>query len=131
MSAGSQQEIDRLVADMEGAVALPRDNGELVFTEPWQSRAFGAAISLAGDSAVEWERFRQALIAEISRWEEVNGEDSEEAWDYYERWLAALEAHLLEREILGAEEIEQRSELIAYEQEHEHDHDHHHHHDGS
>lgn len=33
---------------MSGAAALPRRNGELVFEAPWQGRAFGLALALAG-----------------------------------------------------------------------------------
>jgi hypothetical protein len=32
--------------DIEGPVAPPRSNGELVFAEPWESRAFAAALAL-------------------------------------------------------------------------------------
>ena len=31
---------------MEGDVALPRPNGELVFSTPWEGRAFGIAVAL-------------------------------------------------------------------------------------
>ena len=31
--------------DIEGPAAPPRSNGELVFAEPWESRAFGMAVS--------------------------------------------------------------------------------------
>ena len=39
-------QVDRVVAVMEGAAALPRKNGELVFEEPWQGRVFGMAVAL-------------------------------------------------------------------------------------
>ena len=32
--------------DIEGPAAPPRSNGELVFAEPWESRAFGMAVTL-------------------------------------------------------------------------------------
>ena len=57
------------VAHMEGVAALPRRNGELVFDEPWESRAFGLAVTASEAGAYEWEEFRQGLIAEVASWE--------------------------------------------------------------
>ena len=37
---------DATIARMAGDVALPRKNGELVFAEPWEGRAFGIAVAL-------------------------------------------------------------------------------------
>ncbi len=51
--------------DSSGAAAPPRDNGELVFAAPWESRAFGVALALHDAGRIEWEDFRQTLIAEI------------------------------------------------------------------
>ena len=34
------------VLEIDGPAAPPRDNGELVFAEPWESRAFGLAVTL-------------------------------------------------------------------------------------
>ena len=31
--------------DLAGPAAPPRDNGELVFAQPWESRAFGMAVT--------------------------------------------------------------------------------------
>jgi hypothetical protein len=39
-------EIDREIANMRGTTALPRKNGELIFSEPWEGRVFGMAITL-------------------------------------------------------------------------------------
>jgi nitrile hydratase accessory protein len=75
---------------MIGAIdAPPRRNGELLFAHPWEGRAFAMAIALSKAGYFEWEDFRQHLIAAIREWEAV-GHRAEE-WDYYERWLTALE----------------------------------------
>ncbi len=55
--------------DVEGPAAPPRSNGELVFEEPWESRAFGVAVALSDKETFAWERFRQELIAEIGAWQ--------------------------------------------------------------
>ena len=38
----------RRITDMPGEMALPRQNGELVFATPWEARAFGLGGCLAG-----------------------------------------------------------------------------------
>jgi len=42
---GLSAQTERMIADMEETAALPRQNGELVFNAPWESRAFGMAAS--------------------------------------------------------------------------------------
>ena len=46
---------------MERDVALPRLNGELVFSAPWEGRALGMAIALK-----DGEEFRDRLIIEVA-----------------------------------------------------------------
>ncbi|MFC7642380.1 nitrile hydratase accessory protein [Streptosporangium lutulentum] len=55
--------------DIEGPAAPPRSNGELVFAEPWESRAFGMAVALHEAGVFTWPRFQAALIARIAAWE--------------------------------------------------------------
>jgi nitrile hydratase accessory protein len=105
--------------DIDGPAAPPRSNGELVFTEPWESRAFGVAVALSDKQTFEWERFRQELIAEIGAW------DGDE-WSYYERWLAALQHVLVADGLLDPTEIEARMAEIEHHDRHDHDHDHDH-----
>ena len=40
----------REIADMAGAAALPRKNGELVFDEAWQGRIFGMTVAMSHES---------------------------------------------------------------------------------
>jgi len=93
----------------EGAAAVPRKNGELVFAAPWEGRAFGMAVALSEEGLYDWEEFRQRLIAQIGE-AEARGVDSA----YYERWLAAFERLLVERGILTAQEIEERTYQFEY-----------------
>ena len=37
---------DPRLANMDEQMALPRQNGELVFAAPWEARAFGLAVAL-------------------------------------------------------------------------------------
>jgi nitrile hydratase accessory protein len=109
------------VSGMEGVSALPRRNGELVFAEPWESRAFGIAVTASESGAYEWEEFRQGLIAEISSWEaDHTGDDG---WSYYERWLASLERLLGEKGIVTTGELHERMHALEDEDDHAHDHE--------
>ncbi|KAF1027017.1 MAG: hypothetical protein GAK37_02539 [Pseudomonas sp.] len=77
----------------------PRSQGKLLFSQPWQRDLFGLALALSKQGCFEWEAFRQHLIAAIARWEQLPCAD-QPAWDYYERFLEALEAVLHEHALL-------------------------------
>ena len=96
--------IEPEIANMGGAAALPRKNGELVFKEPWQGRAFGIAISLHREGTYDWEEFRQRLILQIQAFDCKADEDP----GYYDHWLAALEGLLADRGVVNPDELGQR-----------------------
>ena len=110
-------DVDEMLA---ASAPLPRSNGELVFEEPWQARAFGLAVGLVSEQGLDWEEFRGRLIDEIGAWEREHG-DAPGAYSYYERWLAALERLVLETGMASAEEIEAEVHRVAAEDEHGHD----------
>lgn len=100
--------MDPRIGEMEGAAALPRNNGELVFQAPWEGRAFGAAVALYDAGRFDWREFADRLIAEIASEGDQGGPET-----YYERWLAALERLLLERGLISAPELEARTREYA------------------
>ena len=95
--------------DVEGPAAPPRANGELVFAEPWESRAFGMAVALHEAGLFPWPRFQAALIARIAAWE--SGAD--ERWDYYQHWLGALEDVLAGDGTVSTGEITARARTLS------------------
>jgi nitrile hydratase accessory protein len=99
---GEPISIDAIVARMEGAVGLPRKNGELVFDEPWHGRVFGMAVALSERGQFEWEEFRQTLIAHIAAAEQRGG-----PFVYYEAWLATFEALLARKGLVARAELEE------------------------
>jgi nitrile hydratase accessory protein len=108
---------------LDGPAAPPRDNGELVFAEPWESRVFGMAVTLHDAGAFTWEQFQAALIARIAAWE--SGHPAGECWSYYRCWLEALEDVLAGDGTVFADEIETRArELAARPAGYDHGHDH-------
>ena len=94
--------VERLVADMTGGTAVPRKNGELVFAEPWQGRAFGMAVALSEQGAFAWEEFRQELIAQVAAAERRGG-----SFEYYEVWLATFERLLAAKGLVSGAEVEE------------------------
>ncbi|WP_433497080.1 nitrile hydratase accessory protein [Sphaerimonospora sp. CA-214678] len=93
---------------MSGQGAPPRQNGELVFTEPWEATAFGVAVALSNQGTYNWEHFRQRLIKAIA--------DSGGCEAYYESWAKALEASVIDAGILPEQEILDR--MAALQQPH-------------
>lgn len=101
-----------VLLDADGATSPPRDNGELVFAEPWESRAFGMAVSLAEAGAFTWDAFRDRLVARISRWEAEHGVD-DPSFRYYLCWLGALEDVLVESGEITPGDVVSRSSTLA------------------
>lgn len=97
--------------DSSGPAAPPRDNGELVFAAPWESQAFGVALALHDAGRMDWEEFRQALIAEIGAWEAAH--PSGDGWSYYECWLRSLERMISGQGLVGAGDLRARAALLA------------------
>jgi len=72
---------------MDGAGALPRDNGELVFSAPWEARALALAVALVERLRLPWDFFRRHLIEAVA---------ADPDRPYYESWAVALEAFVVE-----------------------------------
>jgi nitrile hydratase accessory protein len=107
--------------DIDDPAAPPRSNGELVFAEPWESRAFGLAVTLYHAGAFEWSQFQAALVAHIAAWERAHPPG--ECFSYYCCWLAALESVLAEAGLVDPNEVAQRAAVLAARPP---GHDHHH-----
>jgi nitrile hydratase accessory protein len=105
--------------EVGGPAAPPRANGELVFAEPWESRAFGMAVTLYEAGAFAWPRFQSALVARIAAWEAAPAG----GWSYYRHWLDALEDVLADSGTVFADEVTTRARALA-ERPTGHDHDH-------
>jgi nitrile hydratase accessory protein len=100
--ADDDPSVERLIADMTGPAAMPRKNGELVFAEPWQGRAFGMAVALSERGAFSWEEFRQTLIAEVAVAERREG-----PFEYYEVWLGTFERLLAAKGLVSPSELDE------------------------
>jgi nitrile hydratase accessory protein len=98
-------------ADLTGSSAPPRSNGELVFAEPWEGRAFGLALALHERGAFTWKEFSTALAGTIAGWERSHPPG--EAYSYYRCWLEALESLLEQRGIVDRATTVDRAALLG------------------
>ena len=73
----------------------PRDNGELVFAAPWESRVFGMVSAYLDRTGQPWEAFRQRLIGAIAA--------APDGTPYYESFTAAFESLLVADGVLSPE----------------------------
>jgi nitrile hydratase accessory protein len=111
---------ERGIANMHEQLALPRQNGELVFAAPWEARAFGMAVALNDSGRYDWHTFSQGLAAETARTEQHGV-----SVPYYERWLATLEKLLHASGLVTPAELQHRvAEYAAGMHDDHHDHDH-------
>jgi nitrile hydratase accessory protein len=94
----------REIADMKGAAALPRKNGELVFDEAWQGRIFGMTVAMSHEAQFEWREFQAQLIAEIA-----HAEREGESTSYYERWLNAFAQLLADKGLVDPTALAERA----------------------
>jgi nitrile hydratase accessory protein len=110
---------DQRIADMEEQIALPRQNGELLFETLWEARAFGMAVALNERGAYLWRDFSQGLAAETAA-----AERDGIASSYYERWLETLEKLIIAKGFMTPQELDQRTAEYASGL-HDDPHDHH------
>ena len=108
--------------DEDGAAAPPRENGELAFSAPWESRLFGLTMALVEAGRLDWEAFRGRLIGAIAAWEATA---RDEEWSYWLRWREALEDSLEAAGLVAAPDIDRLSGQLAA-RPHGHDHPHEH-----
>jgi nitrile hydratase accessory protein len=85
---------------MAGEAALPRQNGDLVFDAPWQGRVLGMALAVVQQRGLEWDDFRERLIAAI---------DADPARPYYESWTAALTDLVVDLGVASADDVAMRA----------------------
>jgi nitrile hydratase accessory protein len=96
--------------DVDGPAAPPRENGELVFSAPWESRTFGITMALCDAGVFDWESFRRLLIEEIAVRERSL---ASEGWSYYACWQRALERVLADAGLLAPTELDRLARVYA------------------
>lgn len=103
--------------ELDGALAPPMVNGEVVFEAPWQGRVFGMARALAEDGVYDWEEFRTCLIEEIADWDRSPAGE----YRYYDHFLRAFEKLLESKGLVSAGVLGERTQTLRA-RPHGHDH---------
>ena len=85
--------------DIDGPAAPPRSNGEMVFEQPWQRRLFATTMALCQSDAIQYEQFRERLIAEIDQHPD----------QYWSSWQDALETLLQQQQMCDLDQLAQRA----------------------
>ncbi len=107
MNTPTDRSPDQAISSMTGAAALPRKNGELVFAEPWEGRAFGLAVALNESGVYDWPDFSDRLIEETA-----DDENQGLHGGYYQRWVRALERLALDRVLITPAELDARTNTL-------------------
>ena len=111
------QQADRQISAMEAQIALPRENGELVFQAPWEARAFGLAVALNQQDLYKWREFSAELAATIAE-----AEQNDDPSSYYTRWIASLEELIIAKGLLSREQLDAKTAEYAANIHDEHGH---------
>jgi nitrile hydratase accessory protein len=96
---------------LQALPALPREQGEPVFAEPWQAQAFAMAVKLSEQGYFTWKEWASALADEITA-AAARGE-VDDGSRYYHHWLAALERLVAEKGLTDARAMATRKEEWA------------------
>jgi nitrile hydratase accessory protein len=103
--------IERLLAGLPEAGAVPRKEGELSFEAPWEIRALGMAVAAHEEGHFPWPEFQHQLVTAIKEWEAAPADERGE-WTYYRYFVRALERLAEERGLADTTEIDRRTEEI-------------------
>ena len=85
-----------------------KDEQQPVFAEPWEAHAFAIAVKLSEKGLFKWSEWSDALTEEIKIAKEQGNPDFGNT--YYQFWLSALEAILLEKNIVKKSDIKSMME---------------------
>lgn len=91
------------IQDLRELVGGDGTDGDHVFAEPWQARAFALALALCERGIFSLRDFQVALIGRINSYEKsrcIAG-----TGDYYTLWIEALEHLLAEKNMLPRERL--------------------------
>ena len=109
---------------------LPKGDEGPVFAEPWQAQAFATVVELIESGLIGQKEWADRLGREFRGAEERGEFNTGER--YYDYWLMALERLVVEKKLMGWEELAKERETIRENDHHRregqlgHDHGHEH-----
>ena len=97
-----------VIPELASIPYVPTDqNDELVFSAPWEAKAFALVVALHQRGYFEWQEWAQCLGEEIAA---AGAED--DGSQYYLLWLAAAEKLVPEKALCAASELHQRKSSL-------------------
>jgi nitrile hydratase accessory protein len=106
--------------DLADLPLLPRDDDGPAFTEPWQAQAFAVAVELIDAGTLTREEWAARLGAVLKEAEESGRYDTAER--YYDHWLTALERVVVEKNLVGWEDLGKEGKSIRDNDHHRREH---------
>ena len=106
----SLDDLTRASAVLGDAAPFPMRDGEPVFAEPWEGRAFAMAVDVVARAGLSWEEFRTRLVAAIA---------DDPHRPYYASWVVALESLALDIAAVSADDLAHERDLAASYRYHE------------
>lgn len=82
------------------------DDGEPVFAEPWEAKAFAMTLALHERGVFTWPEWAACLAERISD-AQAQG-DRDDGSTYYRHWLAALEDVVTKYRLASSTQLEER-----------------------
>jgi nitrile hydratase accessory protein len=107
--AAQRRDIERLIRELPAAGAIPRNEGELAFDEPWEVRSLGIVVRMHELGRFAWSEFQRELIDVIAEWEALPANDRPD-WSYYACWQQAAERLIEKKAFVTHWEFDQRAE---------------------
>jgi nitrile hydratase accessory protein len=82
------------------------DQGNPVFSEPWEAQAFALAVQLSKAGNFSWKEWADALSVQLKS--ALDSGQPDDGSHYYHHWLAALERLVTARGLASADELAAR-----------------------
>ncbi len=94
-------------------MALPLDTGDaLKFFEPWQAKAFAIIVTLARSGHFSWAEWVDCFSKEVAAATAVEAAGGSPK-TYYEQWLTAAEALLINKGVTSRAQLQARGFAIG------------------
>ncbi len=106
--------------DLAALPLLPRDEDGPVFSEPWQAQAFAVVVELTEAGTITREEWAERLGAVLKEAEERGEYDTGER--YYDHWLTALERVVVDKNLVGWDDLSKEGETIRENDHHRREH---------
>ncbi|SAL81213.1 Nitrile hydratase beta subunit [Caballeronia arvi] len=79
-------------------------DGDMVFKEPWEAKAFAIVVTLSQEGRFTWSEWVDCFSSHVERATTAEAE-GRAAKTYYEQWLDAMEELLVRKGVTSSEQL--------------------------